>query len=505
MGSESKSPRLRRLTVELLEARCLLSAAPPVAVPLATVISRSAAITDPTIVGYTPSQISSAYGFNQISSFSTQSGSEPANGSGQTIAIVDAYNDPNIASDLAVFDSTFGIAAPPSFKIVSETGSSKLPATNPGWDTEISLDVEWAHAIAPGANILLVETTSDRWSDLIAGVDYAKNQAGVSVVSMSWDVPEYRVEAATDSTFTTAANHPVTFVAAAGDYGSPPLYPSTSPNVLSVGGTTLNLSGSSYSSETAWSDGGGGVSMIEKEPAFQDGAQNSGYRSAPDVAYDADPNTGFAVYDTIDDRYGTGWQEIAGTSAGAPQWAALIAIADEGLSAAGKPALAQAQQRLYSLPANAFHDITSGSNGTYSAGVGYDAVTGLGTPVANVLVSDLVNGTTGSPTGLTHLARISFGAAVGGVGAVRYTDATFQPIAPADTESQSVAAPPPVFAQEITNESPDGPAPRGELPQPPSAVSRTPLTSGDAADATSSAPSDELLLASTSDPDLFAP
>jgi subtilase family serine protease len=505
MGSDAKSLRTHRLTVELLEPRNFLSAARAtalpataaqlVATPMATVISRSAssqtAITNPTIVGYTPSQILAAYGFNQLTSFSTQNGgSEPANGAGQTIAIVDAYNDPNIVSDLAVFDSTFGIAAPPSFKIVGETGTSKLPATNPGWDTEISLDVEWAHAIAPGANILLVETTSDRWSDLITGVDYAKNQSGVSVVSMSWDVPEYRVEAATDSTFTTAANHPVTFVAAAGDYGSPPMYPATSPNVLSVGGTTLILSGSTYVSETAWSDGGGGVSTVEKEPAYQDGAQNSGYRSAPDVAYDADPNTGLAVYDTIDDRYGTGWQEIGGTSAGAPQWAALIAIADEGLAAAGKPALAQAQQRLYSLPANAFHDITRGSNGTYFAGPGYDAVTGLGTPVANVLINDLVNGTTGSPTGVTDLARFDFGLSGGGAGAVIYTVAGQPLIAPTDfaPPQSSGALSPQATAeteQQPANESIDGPAASGELSPPPSAVSRAFLTAGDASETSS--------------------
>ena len=409
MLSCRKPLRRRRLAVELLETRNLLSGTSLVATPLnmlaATVApATSPAVTNPTIVGYIPSQIESAYGFNQLTSFATHSGSEPANGAGQTIAIIDAYNDPNIVGDLAVFDAAFGIAAPPSFKIVSQTGSTKLPTTNPGWDTEISLDVEWAHAIAPGANILLVETTSDRWSDLLAGVDYAKNQPGVSVVSMSWDVSEYRIETGTDSTFTTAANHSVTFVAAAGDYGSPPEYPATSPNVLSVGGTTLTLgAGGGYGSEVAWSDGGGGVSSVEKEPAYQDGAQNTGYLSSPDVSYDADPNTGVAVYDTVNDRYGTGWEEIGGTSAGAPQWSALIAIADEGLAAAGKPALAQAQARLFTLPANAFHDITSGNNGTYAAGPGYDADTGLGSPVANVLIDDLVNGVTGSPTGVSNL------------------------------------------------------------------------------------------------------
>jgi subtilase family serine protease len=429
-----------------LEARNLLSGNALIASPLAARTAAgpasSPAITNPTIVGYTPSQIRAAYSFDQLTTFATSSGSEPANGAGQTIAIVDAYNDPNIASDLAAFDAAFGIAAPPSFKIVSQTGSTRLPLGNPGWDTEISLDVEWAHAIAPGANILLVETTSDRWSDLIAGVGYAKVQPGVSVVSMSWDVSEYRIETATDSTFTTAANHPVTFVAASGDYGAPPEYPAISPNVLSVGGTTLNLAaGGRYGSETAWSGSGGGVSPIEKEPVYQDGAQNTGFRGNPDVAYDADPNTGFAVYDTIDDRYGTGWQEIGGTSAGAPQWSALLAIANEGLAAAGKSALAQAQARLYSLPASAFHDVTRGGNGVYSAGTGYDAVTGLGSPVANVLINDLVNGMTGNPTGVSNLHPHFFQFSAG-AGTAVYTVASprFDPSAVSQTAVNSSVA-----------------------------------------------------------------
>jgi subtilase family serine protease len=411
-----------RLSFERLENRSLLSASTLAigvtnVVPLATAtvsstVSPAAAhpgVTNPAVVGNTPSTIRSVYGFSQLTTFTTSTGSEPADGTGQTIAIVDAYNDPNIASDLAVFDRTFGIAAPPHFTVVSQTGSTtRLPTTNAAWDLETALDVQWAHAIAPGANILLVEATSDRWSDLLAAVNYAKNQPGVSVVSMSWGSSEYRVETATDGTFTTAVNHPVTFVTAAGDDGSPASYPATSPDVLSVGGTTLTIAGgNSYGSETTWSDTGGGVSMFEREPAFQDGAQNTGYRSGVDVAYDADPNTGFAVYDTINAGYGTGWIEIGGTSAGTPQWSALLAIANEGLAAAGKPALANAQARLYSLPANAFHDVTTGNNGTYAASPGYDAVTGLGTPVANVLIADLVGGVTGSPTGVSSLTPMA--------------------------------------------------------------------------------------------------
>jgi subtilase family serine protease len=455
-GEPARRRRLRlRLSFERLENRNLLSATAaaigvPGAIPLVSALADSpsvsaaaahSGVTNPTVVGNTPSTIRGVYGFNQLTTFSTSNGSEPADGTGQTIAIVDAYNDPNIVGDLAVFDSTFGIAPPPHLTVVSQTGS-KLPTTNAAWDVEIALDVEWAHAIAPGANILLVEATSDRWSDLLAAVDYAKNQSGVSVVSMSWGSTEYRVETATDATFTTAANHPVTFVTAAGDYGSPPSYPATSPNVLAVGGTTLTIAaGNAYGSETAWSDGGGGVSMYEKEPAFQDGAQNTGFRSGVDVAYDADPNTGFAVYDTINAGYGTGWIEIGGTSAGTPQWSALLAIADEGLAAAGKPALADAQARLYSLPANAFHDVTTGNNGTYAAGVGYDAVTGLGTPVANVLIADLVAGVTGSPTGVVTLRMLqqTGNNGVGSSGVVKVEAVSFETAAQSVNPTRTVS------------------------------------------------------------------
>src|SRR5262249_41943798 len=125
--------------------------------------------------GFSPQQISQAYGFNQIS-FSN--GTIKGDGSGQTIAIVDAYSQPNIASDLATFDSTYGIAAPPRFTVVNQTGGTSLPTSNTSWGLEESLDVEWAHAMAPGASILLVEANSSNWMDLFAAVNYARNQPG---------------------------------------------------------------------------------------------------------------------------------------------------------------------------------------------------------------------------------------------------------------------------------------------------------------------------------------
>jgi subtilase family serine protease len=343
--------------------------------------------------GFSPAQISQAYGFNQIR-FSN--GTVPGDGQGQTIAIVDAYNQPNIARDLQTFDATYGLASPPSFLVVNQNGGTTLPAADATWGLEESLDVEWAHAMAPRANILLVEANSSGWSDLLAAVDYARNQPNVSVVSMSWGGGEFSGELYYDSYFTTPAGHQgITFVASTGDSGSAgaPESPSAAPGVLAVGGTNLYLdSNNNWSSETAWSGSGGGISAYESQPSYQKGVvtQTSTMRAVPDVAYDGSSSTPFAVYDTS--SYG-GWLQVYGTSAGAPQWAALIAIADQGRALAGQGSLDGATQTLptlYALPKSAFHDITSGNNGGYSAGPGYDLVTGRGSPVANLVVAGLV-------------------------------------------------------------------------------------------------------------------
>jgi hypothetical protein len=333
-------------------------------------------------VGYTPAQISNAYGFKQIS----------LNGAGQTIAIVDAYDDPSIASDLHVFDLQFGLADPTLVK-VNQSGGTSYPARDPNWAVEISLDVEWAHAMAPGARILLIEANSNSFSDLLAAVDYARSQPGVSAVSMSWYASEFSGETSLDSHFTTPSGHAgVTFVACSGDTGIIS-YPAASPNVLAVGGTTLTIgSGNTYGGETAWSGSGGGISAYEPTPSYQLGLTSSGHRTNPDVAYDADPNPGFAIYDS----YGsvTPWQQVGGTSAGAPQWAALIALANQGRATRGLGTLdgpSQTLPLLYEGSGYGFHDIISGSNQHFSAGPGYDMVTGWGTPSASVIANQLVN------------------------------------------------------------------------------------------------------------------
>jgi subtilase family serine protease len=355
--------------------------------------------------GFGPQQISQAYGFNQIT-FSN--GSIKGDGSGQTIAIIDAYNQPNITSDLATFDSTYGLAAPPKFTVVNETGGTSLPASDTNWGVEESLDVEWAHAMAPGANILLVEANSANLGDLMTAVNYARNQSGVSVISMSWGGSEWAGETSYDSYFTTPSGHNgVTFIASTGDSGSAgaPEYGSISPNVLAVGGTQLSTDSSgNYLSETGWSGSGGGISAYESRPSYQpstysngSGTGTSSMRMVPDVAYNGSSNSPFAIYDTS--GYG-GWLQVYGTSAGAPQWAALVAIADQGRAINNQSTLdgpTQTLPAIYQVSSSDFHDITTGSNGGYTAGVGYDLVTGRGSPVANSLASDLVSYGTKSP------------------------------------------------------------------------------------------------------------
>jgi hypothetical protein len=352
--------------------------------------------------GYQPTQVRHAYGFDGLSCAGSTSTPDTC-GSGQTIAIVDAYDDPNIASDLAAFDTQFGL---PAASLTKATPQG-LPQVNGNWSLEISLDVEWAHAIAPGAQILLVEAASNSFTNLLGAVDYAVGQ-GAHVVSMSWGGGEFSGETAYDGHFQAAG---VTFTASSGDNGTGVLYPASSPWVTSVGGTTLPLdaSGNLTGSETAWSGTGGGVSTVEREPGYQSGypipSAAGGHRGVPDVAYDADPNTGFAVYDTVSYFGQRGWWVIGGTSAGAPQWAALTAIADAQRSAGLATSLTSSpfyQAATGAAYAADYRDITIGSNGSCgavcTAGPGYDFVTGLGSPLSGALVAALAGGASGGGT-----------------------------------------------------------------------------------------------------------
>jgi len=344
--------------------------------------------------GYSPAQMRHAYGFDQVA----------ADGGGQVIGIVDASDDPTVASDLQTFIGQFGLRAlnglpgmpactvaagpHPCFEKLVAYGN---PRVDPVWALEISLDVEWAHAIAPGADILLIESPHSTLSSMLRGVDAAVAH-GARVVSMSWGTAEFAGETRHDPHFAVPG---VVFVASSGDAGARVMYPAASPTVLGVGGTTLPLdaTGNLVGPETAWSGSGGGLSAFEAEPGYQSVypmPPTGGRRGLPDVSYDADPVTGVAVFDSTG---AAGWVSVGGTSLGAPQWSALVVLADPGRISPLSSASLTSSPFYRAALASTYRDITSGSNGPCGslciAGPGYDFVTGLGSPLAGLLVPAL--------------------------------------------------------------------------------------------------------------------
>jgi len=308
--------------------------------------------------GLSPAQIKSAYAFSTSSTL----------GAGQTIAIVDAYDDPSAENDLGVFSAQYGLPACTTangcFTKVNQTGGTKYPRANSGWALEISLDIQWAHAIAPGAKILLVEAKSANSVDLFAAEDYASAHA--NYVSNSWGGSESSSETSWDSHFTTAG---VSYFVSSGDSGLPAQYPSSSPNVISVGGTTLTFNADgSLKSETGWSSGGGGCSTYETATSAQVAFENlcGVKRATPDVSLDADPASGVSVYDTTRYSGQSGWFVVGGTSASSPMWAARSAASGAQVNSA------------YVYTNNiTYRDITAGGN-TAGCLVGFDLCSGRG-------------------------------------------------------------------------------------------------------------------------------
>jgi subtilase family serine protease len=329
--------------------------------------------------GLSPTQIRAVYNL-------------PENRGSGTIAIVDAYDDPTAENDLNVFSSQFGLPPITSVNFEKHMMAPDIK-TDGGWALEISLDVQWAHAIAPYAKILLVEASSDNDNDLLDAVDYARNRSDVVAVSMSWGGSEFSTESSYDSHFVSP--YGATFFASSGDSGAGVNWPAASPNVVAVGGTTLTFNPDwSLASENAWSDSGGGVSAYESEPSYQlSYGLSYGKRAVPDVSYDADPSSGVSVYDSTRYQGQTGWFTLGGTSAGSPQWAAIQSI---GLSASNNNFYKDAKSVNYP---SYFRDITSGSNG-YPATTGYDLVTGLGSPITTNYVPVNVSISPSSQSGM---------------------------------------------------------------------------------------------------------
>ena len=333
--------------------------------PAATILPR----------GYGPAQFTGAYNL------------AGATGSA-TIAIVDAYNHPNIKSDLDKYNSTFGLPFFPNctssvttgcFMKVNQRGGTSYPKTDAGWALEISLDVEAAHAICPTCKLILVEADSNSYTNLMTAVDKART-LGAKVISNSYGSSEFSGETTYDSHF----NHPGTvYTFSSGDSGYGATYPAGSPYVTSVGGTSLYLnSNNSWNSEVAWKGAGSGCSAYEPKPSFQHDT-GCAKRVIADVSADADPYTGAAVYDSVRYQGRVGWFQVGGTSLAAPLIAAIYALAG-GVSSTTQGNTVPYTNLNYGVN---LHDVTSGSNGTCggsylcTAVAGYDGPTGLGSPL----------------------------------------------------------------------------------------------------------------------------
>jgi subtilase family serine protease len=382
-----------------------------------------------TVFCYSPVHLSQAYDF--------PTGKNAPTGAGQTIVIVTAFGSPFIESDLAQFDAENGLPAPPSYTplyqqtVITEQGSTD-PASMQHWAVETSLDVEYAHAMAPGANIVLAIAHTDDTTNVAQVEKEVLPQYPGSIVSQSFGVDEGGpfsdpdTAAALDQLFLNHVRSGGTVVAASGDLGAtgfgpfvggPPVpmagYPAASPYVLSVGGTmgAPDAQGlwnhGQYGGEQAWNEavpfapgfgaGGGAPSAVYNAPFWQLGMTGSSMRAVPDVSYNAAYNGGVVV--VFGGKHGV----LGGTSAGAPQWAAIVALANEVRGKRGEPSLGIATPQLWLAARDKnsyrkdFHDIVVGSNALapgsglpgFDARPGYDFATGLGTPDVSRLLKDL--------------------------------------------------------------------------------------------------------------------
>ena len=299
-----------------------------------------------------------------------------------TIAVVDAYDAPSAASDLAVYRKQFGLpalnAGGPTFTKVNQNGGTKMPMKNAGWAAEISLDLDMVSAICPTCNILLVEASSASFANLGAAVNYAASVNGVVAISNSYG--------GSDLGQMSAYNHPgIAITASTGDAGYGVSAPASFASVIAVGGTSLRRAATASGwAETAWTGAGSGCSTLNTKPVWQTAATQCTGKANADVSAVADPYTGVAIYDSTPYNGASGWQVYGGTSASAPIVAAVFALAGNtgtGYSATNPyPA-----SRLWGATGG-LNDVTTGSNGTCptsvwcNAGTGWDGPTGLGTP-----------------------------------------------------------------------------------------------------------------------------
>ncbi len=391
---------------------------------------------------YSPQEIAHSYGVDQLLN-------RGDNGKGQTIVIVDSFGSPTLRSDLATFDAGYGLPAPPSLRILAPLGTVPFdPTAIPdqiGWAAETTLDVEWSHAMAPDAKIVLLTSPVDE-TEGVQGLpqfdfllNYALKRHLGHVISESWGATEntlftpqgQQVFNSFESTYARAAAQGVTAFASTGDSGAsnaelngttfypfPTVgFPASSPLVTAVGGTSLTADTSgNYESETVWNSGGGagggGVSQVFREPFYERLLPRSvqselgGSRGIPDISWDADPSSGILIY--LSFLNPAGYYFIGGTSEGSPQWAGLVSDLNQFLH---RP-IGFLNPYLYALGAAGvgFHDVTVGNNSLngvtgYDATPGWDLATGWGTPNLAQLFGDIGSLAHGSHSMTSMVAR----------------------------------------------------------------------------------------------------
>lgn len=373
---------------------------------------------------YGPDQIRAAYDIQALLD-------KGVTGKGRTIVIVDAFNPPNVQQELDTFTTTWGLPKA-NLTVVNPFGAGYDPSdpNQSGWAVEISLDVEWSHVVAPDAKLVLVTAKTNSDADIQDAIDYAVDHRLGDVVSQSFGEDERclarDILVRSHATYARGTAKRMTFTASSGDDGSAQptcdgsgyslaaSTPANDPLNLAVGGTQLfaDLTSGAYRSETTWNEsltygaaGGGGFSTIFRKPWYQVGVVPGRFRGEPDVAYNAAIDGGVLTYvDVLSADVPTGWYRVGGTSAGAPQWAALVALgaqlAHHSLGLVNDSIYLAARVR--SVQNYLFHDITTGNNTYtvlddegnptgqvvpgYAAKPGWDAATGFGSPKANHVV-----------------------------------------------------------------------------------------------------------------------
>jgi subtilase family serine protease len=360
---------------------------------------------------YGPAELKAAYGFPSH-----------LDGTGQTIMVVEAFGSATIRSDLVAFDEFFGIPEPASFTIFCPQGCAQDGTATQremfAWALETSLDIEYAHAMAPGADLVLVVAASASGNAINAAEAAAIRKYPGAVISQSFGVPEAYINGGANNTqvrqahenYVLAEARGDTVIAAAGDLGATngfatanAQYPASDPAVLAVGGTQglpypgglYDAKRERYGGEQVWNEQdfglatGGAASALFPTPPWQSQLQTTGFRTIPDVSYNAALNGGVQVFASP-----SVWV-VGGTSAGAPQWAAIVAIANQARARLGRTPVGLVAPRLYALASSSsYHDITVGTNALgagpgFSAHAGYDLATGLGTPNVAALVDGL--------------------------------------------------------------------------------------------------------------------